>query len=70
MASANTRAGGSTANYSSSSSLPGLGRSASGEGQEEGDGGGLLLAAVAGGLIIGGIYFASDEDNCASPGAC
>lgn len=72
MAHANTRAGASTANYSSSNALPGLGRAASGEGQgeEEGGAGGLLLGAVAGGLIIAGIYFASDDDNCASPGAC
>lgn len=71
MAHANTRAGASTASYSASNALQGLGRAASGEGQgEEGGAGGLLLGAVAGGLFIAGIYFASDDDNCASPGAC
>lgn len=63
VAQANTRA--------DSSVLPGLGRAASGEGQsEEGEAGALLLGATAGGLIIAGIYFASDDDSCASPAAC
>jgi len=76
VASANTRAGDSAAVYSTSNSAPGLGRSASGEGQDdEGGAGSLLLGAAAGGAIIVGILIATDvlgDDNgdCASPGAC
>jgi hypothetical protein len=72
MAQANTRAGDSTATYSTSNALPGLGRAADGEGQgEEGAGiGPLLLGAGAVAAIIGGIVIASDggDDDDASPG--
>jgi hypothetical protein len=71
MAHANTRAGDSSGAYSTSNVLPGLGRAASGEGQgEEGGAGALLLGAAAAGLVVAGIYFASDDEECASPGAC
>jgi len=77
MANANTRAGDSGAVYSTSNAAPGLGRAAAGEGQgeEEGGAGSLLLGAAAGGAIIVGILIAtdvigSDDDDCASPGAC
>lgn len=71
MAQANTRAGSSSAGYSTANALPGLGRAASGEGQEEEGGfGEILLGAAAGGLFIAGVYFASDDGECASPGAC
>lgn len=70
VAHANTRAGDSTATYSTSNALPGLGRAADGEGQGEEDGtGGLLLGAVAVGVIITGIFVAADNgDGDASPG--
>jgi hypothetical protein len=72
MAQANTRAGDSTATYSTSNALPGLGRAAGGEGQgEEGIGGSsLFLGAAAVGLIIAGVVVASDsgDDGDASPG--
>jgi hypothetical protein len=74
MAQANTRAGDSTASYSTSNALPGLGRAAGGEGQaEEGGIGGAayVLGAAAVGLIVFGIVEASDGgdgDGDASPG--
>lgn len=77
VASANTRAGDSGAVYSTSNALPGLGRAGSGEGQgeEDGNGGALLLGAAAGVAIIAGILIATDvlgddDGDCASPGAC
>lgn len=71
MAQANTRAGDSTATYSTANALPGLGRAAGGEGQgeEEGGAGVLLLGGAAAALIIAGIVVAADSgDNDASPG--
>lgn len=75
VAQANTRAGDSASVYSTSNALPGLGRAAAGEGQEEeGDTGSLLLAGASLGLIIVGGLIAFDvigqDDDCASPGAC
>lgn len=72
VASANTRAGDSGAVYSTSNALPGLGRSADGEGAE--DGGTVVLfiaagaAAIVGGLVAGGVI--GGDSDCASPGAC
>lgn len=70
MAHANTRAGDSTTAYSTSNALPGLGRAADGEGQEEGgNGAGLLLGVAAVGVIIAGVVVAADSgNNDASPG--
>lgn len=75
MAQANTRAADNGATYSNSNSLPGLGRAANGEGQEEA---GLGFAEVGIGLvavtaIVGGVvtYAESQEDDdCTSPDAC
>lgn len=72
MASANTRAGAAGAVYSTSNALPGLGRAADGEGQTEGGTSGLLIGAVAFGVIAAGAYvgFEAGDDDCVSPGAC
>ena len=71
VASANTRAGDAGAVYGTSNALPGLGRAAAGEGQGEGAGASAILLGVAGVALIGaGIYFATEGDDCASPGAC
>lgn len=73
MASANTRAGAAGTVYSTSNSLPGLGRAADGEGQGEGGGtSGLLIGIAAFGVIAAGAYvaFEAGDDDCASPGAC
>ena len=74
MANANTRAGDTNAVYSTSSA-PGLGRAAAGEGQEEEGGANFLLVAGAVSLIVVGGLIAfdvigDDESDCASPGAC
>ena len=72
MASANTRAGDAGSVYSVSNSAPGLGRAASGEGQNDDDAGAgaFLLGALALVAIGGGIYIALDDNgNRASPGA-
>ena len=70
MAQANTRAGDNATAYSTSNALPGLGRAADGEGQEEGgNGAGLLLGVAAVGVIIAGVVVAADSgNNDASPG--
>lgn len=71
MAQANTRAGDSTATYSTSNALPGLGRAAGGEGQgEEAGGGYLLLGAAAVGVIFAGVVVAADsgDNGDTSPG--
>jgi hypothetical protein len=73
MAQANTRAGDSTATYSTSNALPGLGRAADGEGQGEGAGigaTGYVIGAVAVAVIVAGTVTAADggEDDDASPG--
>lgn len=75
IAHANTRAADSNASYSTTNALPGLGRAAAGEGQEEEGGtGSLLLGVGAGALIIVGGLIAfdviGDDNDCASPGAC
>ena len=70
VAQANTRAGDSGSVYSVSNAAPGLGRAAAGEGQEEGSGLAIPLGIAAVALIGVGIYFAADDDDCASPGAC
>jgi hypothetical protein len=69
VAHANTRAGISSTSYSTSNALPGLGRASSGEGQEGGTGS-IILGLAAAGLVIAGIVLASDDGECASPGAC
>lgn len=74
--SANTRAGDSGAVYSTSNAAPGLGRAATGEGQDDESGiGGVLIGVAAGAAIITGILIATDvigddDGDCASPGAC
>lgn len=71
VAQANTRAGDRGTVYSTSNALPGLGRAASGEGQEEGIGAGeVLLGLGAAGLIVAGAVVAanSGSDDDASPG--
>lgn len=77
VASANTRAGDSGAVYSTSNSMPGLGRASGGEGQgEEGGGAGALLlgggalVAIVVGTLIATDVIGDDDDDCASPGAC
>ena len=77
VASANTRAGDSGSVYSTSNSMPGLGRAAAGEGQGEEDAGtgayllfgGAIIAAVTG-ILIATDVITFDNDDCASPGAC
>jgi long-subunit fatty acid transport protein len=64
-AQANTRAGDNGSVYSVSA--PGLGRSAEGEAAVKGAS--IILLLFAGGLIIGGIVFASkSDDDGQSPG--
>lgn len=58
-AQANTRAGDNGSVYNVSA--PGLGRAA--EGESISDATGVVLALIATGLIIGGIYFATDSDD-------
>lgn len=61
-AQANTRAGDSGAVYSTSA--PGLGRAATGEGQsEEGGISAILLGLISAGLIVTGIVFATQSDD-------
>jgi len=76
VASANTRAGDSTAVYSTSNAAPGLGRAAAGEDQGEEGGigavlltGGAVVAVVVGTLVATGVI-GEDDSDCASPGAC
>lgn len=64
-AQANTRAGDNGSVYSVSA--PGLGRAAEGEAAVKGAS--IVLLLLAGGLIIGGIIFATkSDDNGQSPG--
>ena len=76
MAQANTRAADNGATYSTSNALPGLGRAANGEGQEEEAGVGfteLAIGVVAVATIVGGMVTLADsneDDDCASPDAC
>lgn len=58
-AQANTRAGDSGSVYSVSG--PGLGRATDGEALESDEG--IVLALIGTGLVIGGIYFASESDD-------
>lgn len=71
MAQANTRAGDSTASYSTANALPGLGRAGDGEGQaEEGGIAPLLIGGLAVAAVIAGVATAADSNNDddASPG--
>lgn len=71
MAQANTRAADRATTYSTSNSLPGLGRADDGEGQGEGGGlttfliGGLAVAAIVGAIVT---VADSNNDEDASPG--
>ncbi len=58
-AQANTRAGDSGSVYGVSG--PGLGRATGGEALESDEG--IVLALIGAGLVIGGIYFASESDD-------
>ena len=58
-AQASTRAGDSGSVYGVSA--PGLGRAATGEALESDEG--IVLALIGGGLVIGGIIFASESDD-------
>ena len=72
MAQANTRAADSTATYSISNALPGLGRAAGGEGQaEEGGIAPLLIGGLAVAAVVAAVATAADSnsDEDASPGA-
>lgn len=69
VAHANTRAATSSASYSTVNALPGLGRASDGEGQA-GETGSIILALAGAGLVVTGIILASDDGECASPGAC
>ena len=67
-AQAGTRASDSGAVYSTSSSLPGMGREEDGESIKSGLS--IILALLAAGLIVTGIVFATDDDGEGqSPGA-
>lgn len=72
VAQANTRADASGFAVSTSNAMPGLGRTAVGEGQDDDEGGigfgEVALGLAAAGLIIAGVVIAADNDDRASPG--